>query len=77
MYLSSNPIRTRLDFGMIKWFNTNESTVIKVAPIMYGLKILLKLVPLDKIATNSVLAAIFDVKKITEMKVKRGLNKLP
>jgi hypothetical protein len=44
---------------------------------MYGLNIRLKLVPLDKIATNSVFAAILDVKKMTEMNVNNGLNKLP
>ena len=40
----------------------------------YGTMSLLKLTPLDNMAMISVLEAIFDVKKITAMKVNSGLN---
>jgi hypothetical protein len=40
--------------------------------IKYGHIILLKLIPLFRIAIISVLAAIFEVKKITEIKTKSG-----
>jgi hypothetical protein len=47
------------------------------APIRYGLSMRLKLAPLPRIATNSLRCAIFEVKKIIEMNVKRGLNRFP
>jgi hypothetical protein len=36
----------------------------------------LKVIPLARIAIISVLLAILEVKKITEMNINRGLNKL-
>jgi hypothetical protein len=43
---------------------------------MYGIKNLLKLIPLERIATTSVLLAIFDVKNTTAIKVNKGLKRL-
>jgi hypothetical protein len=48
--------------------------VSKLAPIMYGTNILLKLMPPVKIAIISVLKAILEVKNITDIKVNRGEN---
>jgi hypothetical protein len=48
--------------------------VSKLAPIMYGTNILLKLIPLVKIAIISVLKAILEVKNITDIKVNKGEN---
>jgi hypothetical protein len=42
---------------------------------MYGIKNLLKLTPLESIATTSVLLAILEVKNTTAIKVNSGLNK--
>ena len=44
------------------------------ADTIYGTNRRLKLTPLDKMAIISELSAIFDVKKITAMKVNNGLN---
>ena len=41
-----------------------------------AIKIALKLIPLFRIAIISVLTAIFEVKKITEIKTKRGANRV-
>jgi hypothetical protein len=46
----------------------------KTPPTQYGLNILLKLTPDERMAINSDLFAIFDVKKITEMNTKSGNN---
>ena len=53
-----------------------EITAKKVAQIKYGLKKRLKLTPPAKIATISELLAILEVKNITEIKIKSGLNML-
>jgi hypothetical protein len=45
-----------------------------VAPIIYGTNILRKLIPPVKMAMISVLKAILEVKKITEIKVNKGEN---
>jgi hypothetical protein len=42
----------------------------------YGHNILLKLIPLFRIAIISVLTAIFDVKNITAINTKRGANSI-
>ena len=47
-------------------------SAITVAEIKYGHIILRKLMPQLSIAMISVFAAILDVKKITEIKTKRG-----
>ncbi len=41
-------------------------------PTRYGLNILCRLTPLARIAMNSDLFAIFEVKKITEIKTNNG-----
>ena len=51
-------------------------TAKKVAQIKQGLKKRLKLTPPASMATISELLAIFEVKKITEIKIKSGLNML-
>jgi hypothetical protein len=45
---------------------------IKSDDMKYGHIILLKLIPLFKMAIISVFAAIFEVKKITDINTKRG-----
>jgi len=49
---------------------------IKKAETRYGYNILLKLIPPARIATISLFEAILEVKKITEMKTRRGLKRL-
>ena len=59
---------------MMKRLRQREKRAISVAENMYGTIILWKLIPQESIATISVSAAIFDVKKITVMNTNRGLN---
>ena len=47
---------------------------IEAADIKYGYMSLLKLIPPARMATISLLAASFEVKKITVMNTNRGLN---
>jgi hypothetical protein len=55
----------------------NERTANNPAESIKGRKNLLKLTPLLRIEMTSVLLAIFEVKKITAIKVNRGLNRFP
>ena len=47
------------------------------ADIIKGFSRRVKLIPLFRIAIISVLFAILEVKKITEIKINRGLNRFP
>ena len=76
MYLFSKSILSLLVSGIIKFPNTNDIIAKKIAEIINGLISLVKLIPLLRIAMISLLLAIFDVKYITEIKIKSGLNRL-
>ncbi len=56
--------------------NQGKFIIIVMAHNKYGYKKRLKLIPPARMATTSLFDAIFDVKKITEIKTSRGLNKL-
>ena len=58
----------------LKLSSENVKIAIAHADIIYGTNRRLKLTPLDSIAIISELPAIFDVKKITAIKVNSGLN---
>ena len=73
----SNSSLTSLAGGIIKLPSVKDKPPIVVAEMMNGRSILLKLTPLPKMEIISVLEAILEVKKITAIKVKSGLNKLP
>jgi hypothetical protein len=57
---------------MTKFVSMNVKTAIKRDDRKYGHIILRKLIPLLRIAIISVLTAIFDVKKMTEMNTNKG-----
>ena len=76
-YLFSKSILSLLDGGIIKLPKTNDSIPNKTAETINGNNNLLKLIPLLSMAIISVLFAILEVKNITEMKINKGLNKLP
>ena len=59
---------------MMNRLSPNENRAIRRAENTYGTIILWKLIPHESIATISVSAAIFEVKKITVMNTNRGLN---
>ena len=59
---------------MTNRFMPSESKAITVAEKIYGTIILWKLIPQDRMAIISELAASLDVKKITVMNTNRGLN---
>ena len=74
MYVSSNSTRVLLDSGMTKRLRYRDMMAMSVAENMYGTIILWKLIPQERIATISVSAAIFEVKKMTVMNTNSGLN---
>ena len=61
---------------MIQRFRVRERAAIRKAPAMYGRIMRWKLIPQDRIAIISELAAILDVKKMTVMNTNSGLNML-
>jgi hypothetical protein len=64
-----------LDSGITNKINIHERIAIIVAVTIYGLKKRKKLTPPEWIAIISVFEAIFEVKKITEMKTNIEVNK--
>jgi hypothetical protein len=75
--LFSKLIRSLFDEGIIKLPNTKDNTPKTNADIIKGFSNRLKLIPLLSMAIISVSFAILEVKKITEIKIKSGLNRLP
>jgi hypothetical protein len=75
--LFSKLIRSLLEEGMMKFPNTKDKTPNTTADIIKGFSKRLKLIPLLSMAIISVSFAILEVKKITEIKIKSGLNRLP
>ncbi len=59
-------------FGITKLVSRKVNIAMKSEEMKYGHIILLKLIPLFRMAIISVLAAIFEVKKMTEINTKRG-----
>ena len=76
MYLFSKSILVVLAGGMTKFPKTKEADASNIAAIIKGSKNLQKLIPLFRMAITSVLLAIFEVKKITEINMKSGLKRL-
>jgi hypothetical protein len=66
----------RFDFGITKLVRTNVNVAIKRADRKYGHIILRKLIPQFRIAIISVLIAILEVKKITEIKTNNGAKSI-
>ena len=77
MYLFSKSILVLLAGGMTKFPKIKEVDARNNAVIIKGRSNLQKLIPLFRMAIISVLLAIFEVKKITEMNMKSGLKRLP
>jgi hypothetical protein len=73
--VSSKASRRSFAGGMTKFVRKKEKSARNKAEMKYGTSIRLKLTPLLRIATISVLDAIFDVKKMTAIKQKRALNR--
>ena len=65
-----------LDGGIKNDAKTKERAANIIEDIKKGLNSRLKLIPLLYIAIISVLLAIYDVKKMTDMKINKGLNRL-
>jgi hypothetical protein len=72
MYLASNEVRIAFALGMMYAFPYQSNRAKKVPPIQYALNILERLTPEERMAINSDLFAIFEVKKITEINTNKG-----
>jgi hypothetical protein len=59
---------------MTNRLSTNDKAAIRVAENIYGIIILWKLIPQERMAMISESAAIFEVKKITVMNMNSGEN---
>ena len=75
--LFSNCRRPIFEGGIIKFPKKNEINDRINAEKIKGSKNLLKLIPLLNIEIISELLAIFEVKKMTDTKIKSGLKRFP